>query len=235
MISNYAEIIQDLRVFPCLSALFEEDLSVIGPMAEHKSLSKGDILFSESEPLKFLYIVRTGSIKLYKTSAEGRELTMKIMGPGDYFCCAPMYMSGRYFVSATAVRASEIITIPAAFFKELLMNEVSEKGMRIISGLCNRISYLSNLVGEITFKDVEQRVIITLLRLAENCTSNGNIVYLQLPHHDIASMTGTVREVVSRTMSRLKKDGVIVDSSVKGFKIDKERLKRCLNGKYPSV
>ena len=179
-------------------------------------------------------MVTSGRVKLFKSSPEGRELAIKIMGPNDYFCCAPLYLDGRYSVSAVAMEDSSLVLIPVEDFKEMLNANVSEIGFRLISGLCSKIKYLSNLVGTLTFKDVEQRVILTLLRFAEEKSSEDNLVFLSLTHQDIASMTGTVREVVSRTMSRLKKDGIITDSSFRGFVIDKERLSGLLNDEAAS-
>jgi CRP/FNR family transcriptional regulator len=107
--------------------------------------------------------------------------------------------------------------------------------MRIIDGLCQRVQYLSNLLENVSFNDVEQRVIGVLLRLAEEQSSENNIVPLSINHRDIASMTGTVREVVSRTILRLKKEGIIRDSNKKGFKIDREKLSCLISQSGPSV
>ncbi len=62
------------------------------------------------------------------------------------------------------------------------------------------------------------------LRSAREQAGKDNIVPLSLSHQDIASMTGTVREVVSRTIAKLKKDYIIIDSSIKGFKVDKNKI-----------
>lgn len=66
---------------------------------------------------------------------------------------------------------------------------------------------------------------LTLLRLSEEKSSDKKIVPLAVTHQDIASMTGTVREVVSRTMLKLKKGEIIVDSSVRGFKVVSKLLR----------
>lgn len=214
--------------------LTEDELEYIGQIARLKSIPKGETLFTETSPVEFIYIVKDGSIKLYKTSEEGRELTVRIMGPGDYFCCAPIHIGGKHLVNATAVLDSEILSIPAKVFKERLFSDLSETSMRIINGLCGKIKYLSGLLEELTFKGVEQRVIITLLRRTEEEAPGRKTATLSLTHQDIAALTGTVREVVSRTMLKLKKEGIITDTSAKGFTIDKDNLLKFLNRKYPS-
>ncbi|GAB4536534.1 MAG: Crp/Fnr family transcriptional regulator [Thermodesulfovibrionia bacterium] len=227
------EIINDLRRIPCLSGLCMEDISIIEQMAEIKEVSRNEILFIESDPVRFFFIVHKGSIKLFKSSIEGREIVIRTMGAGDYFCCAPIFGNKcQSVVSAIAQEDSTLIAIPSDSFKEMLFGNMSEFGKRIIMGLCGRVKYLSNLVEDLTFRDVEQRVIMSLLRIAEEKSVDEDIVHLTLTHQDIASMTGTVREVVSRTMSRLKKEGVIVESSIRGFKIDKGKLNDLISKRY---
>lgn len=222
---------QDLRKLPCLSGLKDDELAVIGGQAGLKRFAKNDILFREADSVKFLFVIKSGRIKLFKTSPEGRELLIKIMGVHDYFCCAPLYLDKTYSVSAVALEDSEIVVIPVKEFKELIMAGISEMGMKIITGLCSRIKYMSGLVEDLSFKDVEQRIMVSLLRLAEEKAPDNNTVVLTVTHQDIAAMTGTVREVVSRAMSRLKKQGIIIDSNIKGFKIDRRKLSGSISEK----
>lgn len=229
--SHTSEIIENLRFLPCLSCLKDEELALIGQMASLKRFGKNEVLFEESESAKFFFIVIEGSVKLYKISEEGRELVIKIMKEGDYFCYAPICTTDNYFVNAMAISDSTLIEIPAVDFKRMLSEVVSEMGLKIISCLCARIRHLSGLVEDLTFKDVEQRVLLTLLRLTEEEPSN-KVVTLKVTHQDIASMAGTVREVVSRVMLRLKKEGVILDTTARGFKVNKEMLIKLLSRKY---
>lgn len=234
-VSPGSEIKRELLVLPCLSGLGDEELVAIGREARFRRMTKNTIIFDEADLVKFIFIVKTGSIKLFKTSFEGRELIVKIIGPGEHFCWAPLYVDGKYPVSAMALDDSTLIVIPAEFFKKMLNSEVSKLGLKMIVGLCSKVKYLSSLVEDLTFKDVEQRIIMALLRLTEETPSEGNTVLLTFTHQELASMTGTVREVVSRTMSRLKKEGIITESTTKGFRIDKERLLKLFSNKYPSI
>ncbi|MBI4848527.1 MAG: Crp/Fnr family transcriptional regulator [Nitrospirae bacterium] len=226
-----SDMLDELRALPCLSGLKKDELSIIGEQVHIRAFLKNEILFRESDPASFLFVVKTGQVKLFKTSPEGRELSIKIMGPHEYFCCAPLYLDGKYPVSASAKEDSTVVVIPSKEFKDIIGVSANEMGLKIISGLCSRIKYLSGLVENLSFKDVEQRILMALLRLSEEKAPKDNIVSLSISHQDIASITGTVREVVSRIMSRLKKDGIVVDSSVKGFRIDKDKLNKILSEK----
>lgn len=227
--NHASEIVQHLRLLPCLSCLSDEDIAVIEQTVRLKRFRKGEVIFEESAHAKYFYVVMTGSVKLYKISNEGRELIIKVIKEGDYFCHAPICSGSGHFVNAMAIEDSTLIEIPAVDFKRILKSMVSDVGWRIISCLCARIRYLSALVEDLAFKDVEQRVILALWRLTEKMPFN--IVTLKVTHQDIASIAGTVKEVVSRTMLKLKKEGVIFDTSARGFKVNKEMLLKLLKRK----
>jgi CRP/FNR family transcriptional regulator len=231
MIKAPLETIRDLRVLPCLSGLRSEDLADLAQASAQKRYGRNQAIFQEQGEAKFFFIVTGGSVKLSKTSAGGRELVIRIMRPGDYFCCAPLFESGRYVVSALSLDDSTLVVIPGDAFKRIILGSVSGIGLKIIAGLCARVRYLSNLVEDLSFKDVEQRVMLALLRMAEEKAPEDMLVSLAVTHQDIAAITGSVREVVSRTMSRLRKEGIIIDSSAKGFLIDKESLAGLLHRK----
>lgn len=216
-------MLTDLRLLPCLSGLKDDDLDVISRMAKVIRYKKNEVIFKETERARFFFVVISGSVKLYKTSPQGKELLIRIMRQGDYFCCAPLYC-GTYPVNAMAVEESTLIVLPAEEFKKMLSMDLSSTGVKIISSLCSRVRYLSDLVENITFKDVEERISLCLLKLIEEKGTTESIVNLSITHQELASMTGTVREVVSRIMARLRKEGVIVESTAKGFRIDKTKL-----------
>lgn len=218
----------ELKKFPCLSNLNDSELSKFSEKARFKQLKKSEVLFRESEPLNFFYIVHSGRIKLYKTSPDGRELLIKFMGPGDYFCCAALFSGNKALVSAYAVEDSSIIIMPASDFKTIISEAFNETGLRILMGLCRRINYLSKLLEEMSFKDVDERIAITLLRICNERFPNQKLVSLSLSHQEIASMTGTVREVVSRSMAKFKQKGIITETTVRGFTLDTEKLSKIL-------
>lgn len=108
-------MLTDLRLLPCLSGLKDDDLDVISRMAKAIRYKKNEVIFEETERARFFFVVISGSVKLYKTSPQGKELLIRIMRQGDYFCCAPLYC-GTYPVNAMAVEESTLIVLPAEEF-----------------------------------------------------------------------------------------------------------------------
>ena len=209
----------------------DEDYAIIGKKAELKHISKNDVLFLEGEPVKFLFILEEGGIKLSNISEDGRELIIRVMKPRDYFCCAPLLTGGKSLVDATAIDDSTIITIPCDYFLKILFKGTNEISKKVITTLCSKIEHLSNIIKDITFKDVEHRIILSLLKLVEERVPEDNEVTLKVTHQVLASMAGTAREVVSRTLLRLRKEGVITDANPRSIGVNKERLVRFLSGK----
>lgn len=214
----------ELRKFPCLSNLNESEISKFAKIAKLKRYKKSEILFQEKDNLNFFYIVHSGRVKLYKTSTDGRELLIKFMEPGDYFCCAALLSNTKAPVSACAAEESTIIQLPANDFKTTVFEGLNELGLKIVMGLCRKISHLSKLLEEMSFKDVNKRIAMAILRICNERFPKQRLVSLNLTHQELALMTGTVREVVSRSMAKFKKDKIIVETSARGFTIDVEKL-----------
>ncbi len=149
--------IEDLKVLPCLAQFTEKELEIIGEGLEVKRLKKDESIFYESEPVRDIFIVKDGSVKLYKSSPDGRELVIRVMREGDYFCCAAALSGERYFVNAIANEDSIIITLPVSLFKKRLFGSLDPITMKLIKGLCGRIRYLSCIIENLTFLNVEQR------------------------------------------------------------------------------
>lgn len=226
------DISKEVREFPCLHGLFEEEMGDIIKNAEVRTFGRHETIFVESEPVRFFFIVESGLIKLYKTSQDGKELIMNFLRKGEHFCLLLPYVNENHVVSAAALEESTIVMIPAGYFMAFLKAKLGDAGLRIIKGLCHRVKKLSDVIDDLAFKSVDQRVAFTLLRLAEEDYCDKDVIFLSLSHQHIASMVGTVREVVSRAMSRLKKEDVILYTSQKGFILDKTKLVKFLSKKY---
>lgn len=213
-----------LRVIPCLSRLRQEDIDLIVNKSELRDYTKGTLVFAQAAPVEFFFIVEKGLLKAYKNSPEGRELIIGFFEPGDHFCFPIHNVKRRHLVNTIALKDSTLIVIPIEYFDKLLKDALSEAGYRIILGLCSKIHLLSDIIEDMAFKNVEQRVIKALLKLAKEQESDICQIKLEISHQNIASMTGTVREVVSRTMLKLKKKGIILESDMHGFTINIQKL-----------
>ncbi|MEO5359825.1 MAG: Crp/Fnr family transcriptional regulator [Nitrospirota bacterium] len=219
-----ADIPKDLRCLPCLSLLKDEDFSDITESVEVRRLCKHEIIFLESEPLKSTIIVKTGSVKIYKTASNGRELIISILWPGEYFCYPPLKDDTANIINAMAFTDSTVLLIPSDKFKALLSRKIGDVGINIVSGLCEKISILSEKLDDIAFRNVQQRILKTLYALTDGLPVEDGLVTVAVNHQELAALVGTAREVVSRIVSTLKEKKIISDSRTKNFKINKKTL-----------
>ncbi|KJU86671.1 Crp/FNR family transcriptional regulator [Candidatus Magnetobacterium bavaricum] len=213
-----------LQCMPCLAAFSEDELSAMQSKAVRKKCCRNDYLFWEGDEIKFVFVVESGHIKLFKTSGEGREIVIRVMKAGDYFCCAPLYADRKNMVNAIALEDTSLVLIPTEFFHETIYSGLTPMGARVLSTICDRVKHLSGIIESLTFKDVVKRVLMILLNAANDKDPDSNIVSLSLTHQEMASMIGTVREVVSRTISRLRKEKIVVDSTSREFKVNKQLI-----------
>lgn len=216
----------NLRVIPCLSKLRLEELDLIAKKSELRGYTKDTLVFAQSDPIKFFFIVETGLLKAYKSSPDGRELAIEFFEPGDHFCF-PLHhhIKAQHIVNTIALKDSTLIIIPSEIFDNLLKSVLNETGYRVVLELCNKIHLLSDIIDDMAFKNVEQRVIKALFKLSQEQENDTNRILIKTTHQKIAFLTGTVREVVARTMSKLKNKGVVLETNVQGITIDIQKLK----------
>jgi len=171
----------------------------------------GELIFSEGDPCTGLYVVQSGNVRIFKSSVGGREQVLTIDGPGSSIAELPVFDGGNYPASAQAVTDCSLFFVSRQDFQNLCLQypQVALKVLRVVGG---RLRRLVGIIEELSFTTVRHRLIALLIRLAKQEHSrNGDTVMLMLPanNSELAAQIGTVRELVSRNLSRLQADGLI--------------------------
>ncbi len=194
---------------------------------------KREVLFQEGEPCDAFHIVHAGQARLFKTGPGGREQTIRIMRPGDYFCLAPLMDGGTYPVTAEGVREGVLLVLDRSAFLDLFAENGGALGMRIALALCRRVRMLAGLVEDLSFRIIRDRLGRILLDAASSgpggqvaADRHGYVqVDLGLTHHQLAAMTGTVREVVSRTLAEFQQEGLLKMEGRRSYRVHLKRLR----------
>jgi CRP/FNR family cyclic AMP-dependent transcriptional regulator len=176
-----------------------------------RKYNAGQLVFNEGEPCSGLYVVASGHVRIFKTSASGREQVLSVDGPGSSVAELPVFDGGNYPASVAVVDESVLLFVSKEDFQELCLThpEVALKVLRVVGA---RLRRLVGIIEELSFTTVRQRLAALLLRLAHRegkRTSGGITIMLPDSNQEIASQIGTVRELVSRNLSRLQSEGVI--------------------------
>ena len=204
--SNYLNVAATLRKTPLFSPLNEIELQAIGARAAWGTYAAGELLFSEGDQCTGLYVVITGRIKIFKISRTGREQVLTIEGPAASVAELPVFDGGDYPASAVAMERSEILFMSRNDFRALCLDN-PELGLKLLQVVSGRLRRLVEIIEELSFTSLRQRLILWLLRQAQRQGRTGDrgvSFDLGATHQEIATHIGTVRELVSRNMARLQ-------------------------------
>ena len=168
-----------------------------------KNAAKKERLFSEGERGHDLYLLASGAVSLYKTTADGREVVIKVVRPGELFAEVILFEQDRYPVSAVAVNASRLFLLPKRRFYGLLENV--EFRNDFIGMLMKKQRYLADRIRYLTTNDVEGRFFIFIREQYGTRTT----IVPTLSKKDMAAAIGTTPETYSRMLARLSGEGRI--------------------------
>jgi CRP/FNR family cyclic AMP-dependent transcriptional regulator len=209
---------QVLAKVPLFAGLAENEMEFIAGRVVPRKYASGQVVFNEGDACSGLYVVAAGHIRIFKTSASGREQVLSIDGPGSSVAELPVFDGGNYPASVAAVDDVLLLFVSKQDFRELCLThpQVALKVLRVVGA---RLRRLVGIIEELSFTTVRHRLAAVLLRLAQKeGKRTGNRVVVTLPdsNQEIASQIGTVRELVSRNLSRLQSEGLIdiVDRTV---------------------
>jgi CRP-like cAMP-binding protein len=200
-----------LRRTQLFANLTEPEMDALASRISKRHLDQGASLFSEGDPCTGLFLVASGKIRIFKMSPAGREQVLAVEGPGSSFAELPVFDGGNYPASASAMEQTEVLFISRKDFQNYC-REHPEVALKVIAVVGSRLRRLVGIIEELSFTTVRQRLIALILRLTQQSgTPSRQGVRLELTksHQDLAAELGTVRELVSRNLSRLQAEGFL--------------------------
>ena len=200
-----------LKSTALLSSLSEEEMRSLVSKVTMRHFAAGELLFSEGEPCRGLYIIAAGRVRIFKSSASGREQVLAVNGPGEAVAELPVFDGGNYPASVLALEATEIAFIAQQEFRGFCL-EHPEVALKMLAAVGARLRRLVGIIEELSFTTVRQRLVAVLLKLAEGSgrkTARGLLVELPGTHLELAHQLGTVRELISRNLQRLQAEGLL--------------------------
>jgi len=198
------------RQVPILAGLSETELQFLVERAVPRTYAKGEMIFTEGDPCAGLFIIESGHVRIFKSSASGREQVLTVEGPGNSVAELPLFDGGNYPASTAAADDARVYFISKQDFHSLCLvhPQVPLKVLKVVGA---RLRKLVGIIEELSFTTVRSRLISVLLRLAQSGKKARGGTEIQLPpsNQELASEIGTVRELVSRNLSRLQAEGLI--------------------------
>jgi CRP/FNR family transcriptional regulator, cyclic AMP receptor protein len=193
------------------SGLAENELNFLAQRAVLRNYAAGQSIFGEGEPCSGLYVVESGHVRIFKSSANGREQVLSVDGPGSSIAELPVFDGGNYPASVTAIDDATLLFVSKQDFQALCLAhpQVALKVLRVVG---SRLRRLVGIIEELSFTTVRHRLASFLLRIAQKegkRSASGVEINLPASNQELASHIGTVRELVSRNLSRLQAEGIL--------------------------
>lgn len=193
------------------SGLSDDEMKKFSKIVRHRAYKKGETLFSEGDGADGFHIVKSGKIKIYKISSSGKMQILHIFGPGNPFGEAAIFMGNRYPAYAEAVTASETLFIGFDDFTAYLKKE-PRFALNIIATLCIRLKGFLKTIEDLSLNEVSSRLARYLVDLAaeqNDDPDDGCAVTLNVKKGLLAQQLGTIPETFSRTLAKLREQGIV--------------------------
>ncbi|WP_010542233.1 Crp/Fnr family transcriptional regulator [Dietzia alimentaria] len=222
-----------LRHAPFFADLDADGIADVDAHAVVLSWAAGDAVYTEGEPGGHLYLVAHGQAKAYQDTEDGRTVVVDLLAPGDMFGGFDTLGKPEYGETVEAFGTLCALRISDEDFREILVR-YPEVALRVVDDLAGQLGDARTTVLQQSTRTVAERVAATLLRIADKFgearsgfggdDSHGTLLQLPLTRVDLAGMTGSTPESVSRVMSRLRREGIIDSGRRWTAVLDRDRL-----------
>ena len=196
-----------LKSVPLFASFPDEQLRMLVSVVARRSAPRASMIMAAGDQIDSLYIVISGRLKVMMGDAEGKEVILSLLGPGEFFGEMGLIDDSPRSATVVTLEPCELLSITKRDFKKCLA-ENFEMSMAVMRGLVRRLREADRKIGSLALLDVYGRVARLLLDMAEDVNGQ-KMVTKRLPKQDIAKMIGASREMVSRVMKDLQTGGYI--------------------------
>lgn len=220
-IDNY--VVNDLPLYQSLS---HEARDALHSIARIRQLRTGSLLFKQGEITNAFYTVLSGGMRLVENVEDGKQVNIKVYGPGDVFGLLSLAGEFTHRGDVVAIGHSEVLWFDALQTRDL-SQQYPEIGLKIIELLVLHIEHAHTRIKTLAADKVEQRLARSLLHFCQkfgSSVSNGALQAANFTQQDLAEFTGTTIETVNRHLRNWEKLGYIMRRRMQITIVDPEQL-----------
>jgi len=178
-------------------------LSDLPNLPEVREFRKKELVFRENDTPRWLYQVQSGSVKIFKTSDDGRELITQVLGAGAFFGYTALLQGVPHGESAAALDTTEIRLISKADFQSLVSGN-RDVNAYFVKMLAGHVAEREQQLIDLAYNSVRRRVATMLLHFFDQGQSE-----IHLLREDLAAMVGTAKETLIRTLTDFKQEKLL--------------------------
>jgi CRP/FNR family cyclic AMP-dependent transcriptional regulator len=214
----------DIGRIPLFSALSAGAQRVLSDVATVRRYEDGQVIILEGDADAPVFFLLLGTVRVYRTSLDGREQNLIRLHGGDAFNMPSAFAASSHaHASAIAVGPIELLSIPRADFRRVV-SETPEIALAVLRDFSHKLGHFAELSHDLGLRSVRARLARFLLAHAASSAEGERPA--RWTHEQIATQIGTVREVVSRAVRALIKDGLIEVRRHQIVVLDREGLAR---------
>jgi len=190
-----------LATTPLFSGLTADQYDSLASIARQVPANRGQTIFSEGDKGAGFFVVESGQVKIFKLSPDGKEQILHVLGPGEPFAEVAVFIGSDYPAHALAMKKSTLIFFPRQAFIELIGTNPS-LAMNMLASLSLRLRKFANMIEALSLKEVPGRLAAHLLYLRKR-QDDADLLRLNLPKGQLASLLGTIPETLSRILAKM--------------------------------
>ncbi len=215
-------MIEFLKKTPMFAGLPDNQLKALSDIIISKDYSRGETIFSEGDEGNGFYITKSGSVKIFKLSFEGKEQILHIYGAGEPFGEVAVFTGIPFPANSVALKKSTVLFFEGKKFTELLIKDPS-LSLNLLGVLSIRLKQFTVQVENLSLKEVPGRLAEHLIWLS-NDQKNTKEVTLEISKGQLASLLGTIPETLSRILGKMNTESLIEVHGKKIIILDYENL-----------
>lgn len=202
------EILQALEGMKLFEGLSERELARLSQGACWKTYGPGEFVFHQGDEAANFHVLYSGVLKLFRSTAEGKEQTVYLAEDGEPFCLCTLYGTRDLPVSALAMAPCRVLVFAWERMEEQ-MRSSPQVLLNIVRVLNTRLMHSYQMIEDLALRNIHQRVASFLVHSAKVGGQDASHVTLSVSRQEVAKILGTTPETISRILARFYQDGLI--------------------------
>ena len=211
-----------LRRLNLFDSMSGDELEAISAKLRDRTCHRGETILAPYEPNEQVFLVKSGAVRIFQMSSDGREITVAILRPGQLFGTSALTGIGKTGTFAQAFEEAYVCEASAEEFLRI-MSAHPLLAARITISMARQLLRMERQLEQLAFQAVPSRLAQALLQLAEE---SGGELPARLTHEDLAKLAGTTRATVTKVLSEFAEEGIVEVGYRRLILLDKPRLQR---------
>ena len=227
------DISEQIKGIVLFQGVSPEKIKILLSQSIVRKFKPGEMVIGEEDPIRSFYVVISGQLKLYRSSAEGKEQTLQLLGQGDPFGLCTAFATESFPASAMAIEDSAVLLIPGTVMESAARQEPALL-FNIIQILSQRLKNSMELIESLALKEIPERLASFLRHeTAKNKSDKKAVIKLTISQRELAKILGATPEALSRALRKMANKGILSTSGREINILDHESLEQLADGDYP--